>query len=216
MHAGLVETVPAGALRVLAVAIEISLATVLIYDVVLARHVMDVEFGLTDHLLGIVEFRRARKMGDVAGVDHEARSRRQRADLVDRLLQRAEGVRIGRLVEANMTVADLQEGEGGGARLRGFCIAEQIERFRHAARNSPEHAGAGPDHAFECVASIDAVLLVSHVLCSDARVAHGSKTRAGLYLFPEMGSAGDLTLFLHLYPEWLSDSSSPKPAIDCG
>ena len=43
VHAGLVERIPAGALRALAVALEIGLAVVLVDDVVFARHVMRVE-----------------------------------------------------------------------------------------------------------------------------------------------------------------------------
>ena len=59
-------------------------------------------------------------MRDVAGVDHEGGLLRDRLDVGDRLFQRALGVRIGRLVEAHVAVADLQEGEAlgvGGLRL---------------------------------------------------------------------------------------------------
>jgi hypothetical protein len=92
----------------------------LVDEIVLARHVMHVELGLRDDALGVVELGGLRQMGDVAGVDHEGRLHRHRLDLVDRLLERAERVRIGRLVEADMAVADLQEGQAGGlaSRLR--------------------------------------------------------------------------------------------------
>ena len=163
MHAGLIERIPAGALGIFAVAVEIGLAAILIDDVVLARHVMHVEFRLADHLVGIVEFGGAREMRDITGMDHERGALRHRADLVDRLLQRGERVRIGGFVEADMAVADLQEGEAGGALLGGLRIAEQIQRFWHAARDGPEHARARPDHAFQCVAPVDAVVVVSHV-----------------------------------------------------
>jgi hypothetical protein len=49
-------------------------------------------------------------MGDIAGVNDEGRLDRERTDLVQRFLERAEGVRVRRLVEADMAVADLQEG----------------------------------------------------------------------------------------------------------
>ena len=120
----------------------------------LAGDVVDGEPGAADHLCGIVELIGLGEMGDVAGVDHEGRLLRQRADLGDRLLKRRQRVRVGRLVEADMAVADLQEGEGGG--FRRLRLAEQAERFRHAAGDCPQNAGARPDHAFEGVAAADA------------------------------------------------------------
>ena len=77
----------------------------------LARHVMHVEPRLRDDAVGVVELRFQRQMADVAGMDHEGRLVRQRIDLGDGLFERAERIRIGRLVEADMAVADLQEGE---------------------------------------------------------------------------------------------------------
>jgi len=75
---------------------------------------MDVELGLTDQLVGIVEFVGLGEMGDIARMDHEGRARLhcQFLDLADGFAQRAERVRVGRFVEADMAVADLQEGEG--------------------------------------------------------------------------------------------------------
>ena len=70
---------------------------------------MHVEPGLRDDAIGIVEFVRLGEMGDVAGMDHKGRLHRQRLDLADGFLERAERVGIGRLVEADMAVADLQE-----------------------------------------------------------------------------------------------------------
>src|SRR3984885_3000039 len=58
-EAGVVERIPARALGVLAVALEVELARRLVDEVVLARHVMHVEPGGADDLSGIVElFRR--------------------------------------------------------------------------------------------------------------------------------------------------------------
>ena len=77
-----------------------------------AGDVVHVECGLADELVGIVELVRLREMGDVAGVDHEGGLRRHRFDLGDGFAQRAERVGVGRLVEADVAVADLKEGEG--------------------------------------------------------------------------------------------------------
>jgi hypothetical protein len=71
--------------------------------------------------------------------------------IVDRFLERADRVRIGRLVEADMAVADLQEGQP--FRFGRLCRADKAQRARHAARNGPEHAGAGPGHAFKDAAA---------------------------------------------------------------
>ena len=70
--------------------------------------------------------------------------------LADRLFERAERIGIGRLVEADMAVADLQEREAVRFLRRG--LADDAERVRHAAGNGPQHAGADPGHAFEHLA----------------------------------------------------------------
>jgi len=134
----------------------------LVEEVVLARHVMHVEFGLRDDAIGVVEFDRLRQMADVAGVDHEGRFDRHGVDPDDGFLQRAERVRIGRLVEADMTVADLQERHPGG--FGGECRADQPEGTRHAARNGPQHPGAGPGHAFQDPAAADAGIVIVVVI----------------------------------------------------
>ena len=48
-----------------------------------------------------------------------------------------------------MTVANLEEGESRSFSGKGVA-EEAVAKFRHAARQSPQHAGAGPDYAFEC------------------------------------------------------------------
>src|SRR5262249_17904314 len=97
-------------------------------------------------------------MADVAGVDHEGRLLGQRIDLADGLFQRAERVGIGGLVEADMAVADLQEGETMA--VRSLRLAHNPERVRYAAGDGPQHAGATPGHAFQDFAPVDAVSLV--------------------------------------------------------
>ncbi len=107
MYPGDVEGVPAFTLRPFAVTIEIELAVVGIGDVVLARYDMDLLFQRLHRLIGVVELLVLRQMGDVTGVDDEGGLRRHRIDFGNRLLERAERVRIGGFVEADMTVADL-------------------------------------------------------------------------------------------------------------
>src|SRR6516225_8061946 len=63
-------------------------------DVVLAGHVVHVEARLRDDAVGIIEFGGLGEMRDIAGMDDERWLRRQSLDLVDRLLERADGVRI--------------------------------------------------------------------------------------------------------------------------
>ena len=50
------------------------------------------------------------------------------------------------------------------ARLGGLRGIDQAERARHAAGNGPEHAGAGPGHAFQHLAAADAGLVIMMVV----------------------------------------------------
>src|SRR5215471_13272797 len=56
MHAAMIEGIPAFALRELAVAVEIDLAGAFVDDVVLTWHIMNVEPGVRDLLLRVIEF----------------------------------------------------------------------------------------------------------------------------------------------------------------
>jgi hypothetical protein len=104
VNAMIVEAVPTRALGALAIAGEIGLAQALVDDVMLARNVVNVELGLTDQLVGIVELVGLGEMGDIARMDHEGRVRLQFLDLADGLTKRAERIQIGRFIEANMAV----------------------------------------------------------------------------------------------------------------
>jgi hypothetical protein len=97
-------------------------------------------------------------MAYVTGVDHERRFCRQSADLVDRLLERAYHIRIGRLVEADMAVANLHEGKPPS--FLPERLPDKAERFWDAAFDRPEDAGSSPDHAFEDGAAPQALLRV--------------------------------------------------------
>ena len=82
--------------------------------------------------------------------------------LGDRLRQRAVGVRVGGLVEADVAVAELEEAEG----LRFFCLslADQAGRAGNAAGERPQNAGAGPGHAFEDLAPRGALFVIVSIM----------------------------------------------------
>ena len=87
---------------------------------------------------------------------------RQRVDLRSTVsFEGAERVGIGRLVEADMAVAELDEGGTGGLGRGGLGRAEQAGRARYAAAYGPDHAGADPGRAFQQAAPVhDAVVLI--------------------------------------------------------
>src|ERR1700722_12370024 len=118
-------------------------------------------------------------------MDHEAGLLRQRDDAADRFLERAERIRIGRLVEADMAVADLQEGEALGLLRRR--LAHDAQRTRHAAGNGPQHSRADPGHAFENFASVNAIVAIAH--CRSPMKQTGPKPRR-LWRLPWARSAG--------------------------
>src|SRR5207247_6145082 len=79
-----------------------------------------------------------------------------RSDLADRLLERADHVGIGRLVEADVAVADLQEAELAGLGSHGRV--DDAERARHAARDCPQHPGPrSEEHTSELQSRVDLV-----------------------------------------------------------
>ena len=179
MHAVGVERVPAGAFGAAAVALQIKLA-VGVEKIVLAGNVMHVEPRLRNDAVGIVELRVERQMADVAGMDQKSRLLRLRIDLGDGLFQRAERIRIGRLVEADMTVADLQEGQPLGFGRGGFT--HDTERVRHAAGYGPQHAGADPGHAFQHFAPAGAVITIGFAHCRSPLKGRWPRNRYGRWL----------------------------------
>src|ERR1700722_16944377 len=147
VDAVIVVAVPAGALRTLAVAFQIGFAAVYVDNVVLARHPMNLHAGLAEHLVGVIELSRLGKMRDVAGVNDEGRFDWHRLYDGDSLAQRAERIRVRRLVKADMAIAHLQEREALGLRCKR--IADQPHRVGDAAAHGPKHPGTRPDHAFQ-------------------------------------------------------------------
>src|SRR5690349_14023758 len=159
MDALLVETVPARPTRSLAVAVEIGLALLIVEQVMLAGDIKDGQTCLPDQLIGIVEFLVLGQVADIARVDHEAGLHRQQLDPVDRLAECRERIRIGRLVETDMAVADLKEGERCGHGFRGKRLAEAHGLWKAAAKG-PEDPGARPSHAVEKAPAVNAVFIV--------------------------------------------------------
>ncbi len=121
----------------------------------LAGNIEDV-FGLNgfQHLIHRVELLRFRMMREVAGVNEKLRLLGQRVDLVDGGLQRAGNVRIGRLVEADVAVADLDKRE---VVFRWFRVGSQQFRGGHASGDRPDDTGSGPRHALQKASAVDTV-----------------------------------------------------------
>ena len=130
MHAAVVEGIPPAARRAGAETLEVGLVGHSVENVVLAGRIADVEARLVDDLGRVIKLLRLRSVGDVAGVNHEGRLFGERADLGDRLLEGLARIGVGGLVEADMAVGNLGEGEAG---LLGFGFADQ-PREGHAAR----------------------------------------------------------------------------------
>src|SRR5215475_16074762 len=80
-------------------------------------------------------------------MDHQRWRLWQFGNAVERRLQRRFRVRVRLLVEADVTVADLDKGEP--VRRRGVRGIGEVKSPRHPADNAPHNAGAGPSHAFE-------------------------------------------------------------------
>src|SRR5581483_7486300 len=106
------EAPPAETLRLLAVALAEGLRVVAL-GVVLAGDVMDVGLDALQDLARRVELGGLREVRDVARVEHEVGRLREGVDLLDRLLDRDGRVGVRLLVEAEVSVADLDEREVG-------------------------------------------------------------------------------------------------------
>ena len=81
----------------------------------------------------------------------------QSIDLGDRFLQGADDILVRLFIETDMAVADLNEAEiaRGDRSYRAEYFGSE-----HSAAHRPKHPGAGPGHAFEEAAPIDAIRIV--------------------------------------------------------
>ena len=161
VRAFVIEAEPAAAFGSFAEALEVLFAIV-IEHIVFARHVENLfGFASLENLFERVELFGLGKMRQVAGVEDELRRRGQGVDLGDRLLQRAEHVLVRFLVEPDVTVADLHERKVSGNGRFGFCCDDigwpQNAGGKDAARTGPKHPRAGPGHAFEKAAPVEAI-----------------------------------------------------------
>src|SRR5260370_15534292 len=78
----------------------------------LTRHKVDLFGGRPFQcLVKRIEFTRLRELTQITGVNDEIRRVRHRVDFVDCRLQSSGNVRVGRLVKADVAVADLNKAE---------------------------------------------------------------------------------------------------------
>src|ERR1043166_4389899 len=160
--AAVVEAAPAAPLRALAEASE-ELRAVVCENVVLAGDVEDLAGprALQD-LRQRVELFGLREVCEIARVQEEGGRLRERVDLVNHFLERARDVLVRLLLEADVRVAQLHEGE------RAARAGERVSaagRQRPAAQ-SPDDGSAGPRHALEKAAprcSVFALEQITHV-----------------------------------------------------
>ena len=107
----MVKAVPTISLAPLAETLEILFAVV-VEHVMLTGHIEDLAglHAFQDLVQG-VEFPGFRKLTEVAGVKHECGRHWQGIDFCNRFLQGGGYIWVGRLIEADMAVADLQEAQ---------------------------------------------------------------------------------------------------------
>ena len=184
MHVLMIEAVPSAALGAegFAVAVQI-LPAVIDGSIVLAGHVVDLSgFGAAQHLVQDVELPGLGIVAQIAGVDDEIGLVRESIDFIDGGLKRSRDVRIGRFAEADVAVADLHEVKfSPGA----FRVAAEGLGTEDAAADGPQDARAGPGHAFQETAAVDAVGrgIVNGLFCQMG-LPLAVQDRGGAYFIP--------------------------------
>src|SRR5271157_3203771 len=158
VHPVVVEAVPALALGPLSEPLQVFRPVA--DDVVLAWHVEDLaDLDPLEDLGDGVELLGCREVGEVAGMDQEVGSLRQRVDPGHGLLKRdGHALLVRVLAETDVAVADLDEREAARPRPPG-ALAEDAGREDSAA-DRPDEACARPRHAFQEPATIHPVALV--------------------------------------------------------
>src|SRR3982751_2382067 len=97
-------------------------------------------------------------MRQVAGMDQQVRPAGERVDLCDGGWQCPHDVLVRLFREADVAVADLDEGERCVVVRRGCGVVAERARRQHAAvAQAPEYAGTDPGHAPEKSPAIDPV-----------------------------------------------------------
>src|ERR1700689_18587 len=92
-------------------------------------------------------------------MDNEVRGLGQHVDFVDSHSQCSRYIRICRLIEAHMTVADLDKTEPTRTSA-GRLLPEGLRTGDAGGANAPHHAGSCPCHTLEKSAAIDTVVLM--------------------------------------------------------
>src|SRR5579862_5290963 len=107
-----------------------------------------------------VELRRFREMSEVAGMQNERRGRRQCIHFGNRFTQGGGHVRIGRLIETDMAIADLNEAEVA-LEVTHVVLHDiaQREGLQNPAFHHAERPGARPGHTLQEPTTIDAVFV---------------------------------------------------------
>jgi hypothetical protein len=109
-------------------------------------------------------------MSEVAGVEHEGWGCGQSVDFCHRHLQGRDDIRIRRLVESDMAVADLDKTQ---LTLQGIGVVTvqvaEREGFQYPAFEYTKGSGTSPSHAFEKASPVNAVVVV----IVDDVVGHG-------------------------------------------
>ena len=128
----------------------------------LARHKKHFLAGRLQNLIHCVELLWLRQVADISRMQQELRRPRKPIDFVHCGFQRSRHVRVGRLVESHVAVADLHEAQFARSRSRSFQLRKpaQAVRLQYAALHHAKRARARPRHALQKAASIDTIVVV--------------------------------------------------------
>ncbi len=94
------------------------------------------------------------------GVQEQVRGVRKPVDFVERQLQGAGDILVGRFVEADVAVADLDEAEARSSRSSVGGSGEKFRRW-YAPCQAPQQSGARPGHTTKKVSPVDAIVVMA-------------------------------------------------------
>ena len=171
MHPGHIKAIPALALRVLAEPLQISLAISGISDVVLAGNVKNLLVGAFNYLLGGIPLFRLRQMADVPGMNDKGGLGRHSLYFGNRLAKGGGRIRIGRQVESDVIVADLDKGQLAWGDFRRRGRAYKSDGSRHPAAQTPDNPRPSPRQAFQQTAPVNARCAVQFLFVTIGHLA---------------------------------------------
>src|SRR5581483_7656950 len=155
----LVEAVPSSTFRVPGIPFA-EHRTIVVQHVVLARNEEHFLIGALEDLLDCVKLIRRGKMRDVPGMKNEVGGIGKCIDLIHGGFQSSNYVGIRGLVESHVAVADLYEREAVAMLLGGAHLRSQSAGLEDACFSNVQSSRAGPSHAFQEAAAIDAVTVM--------------------------------------------------------